>query len=56
MESNQIKLLLLGEENVGKTALYNKLRDGSFTEEYIPTIGIDFQIKNIAIDGVPTKI
>ena len=50
------KLMLIGSEHSGKTSLLSKYTGGVFNESYVPTIGIDFKIKYIDIDGVRAKL
>jgi len=51
-----IKLLLLGDSGVGKSCLLLRFSDDSFTPSFITTIGIDFKIKTIALDGTRIKL
>nr|ABP35527.1 ARF small GTPase [Ipomoea batatas] len=46
-----IKLLLIGDSGVGKSCLLLRFSDGSFTTSFITTIGIDFKIRTIELDG-----
>lgn len=46
----KLKIMLIGDSNVGKTSLLKKYCDNEFSQTYIPTIGIDFQIKNLNIN------
>ena len=39
-----LKILVLGEQSVGKTALLNRYFDNKFREIFITTIGIDYRI------------
>ena len=41
------KCLLIGNSGVGKSSLMYRLCEETFTETFIPTIGVDFKIKNI---------
>ena len=41
------KLILIGENEVGKTQILHRLNDEKFEEKYSPTFGIDFRIKSI---------
>ena len=41
------KLVIIGENEVGKTQLLHRLNDENFDEKYSPTFGIDFRIKTI---------
>jgi len=51
-----IKLLLIGDSGVGKSCLLLRFSDDSFTTSFITTIGIDFKIKTIDIDGKRVKL
>jgi len=51
-----IKLLLIGDSGVGKSCLLLRFSDDSFTPSFIATIGIDYKIKTIEIDGVKIKL
>jgi len=50
------KLLLLGNSTVGKSALMMRFSDDSFKASFISTVGIDFKMKTIVIDGKRVKI
>ncbi|KAL6011248.1 Ras-related protein RABE1c [Asimina triloba] len=54
-----IKLLLIGDSEsggVGKSCLLLRFSDGSFTTSFITTIGIDFKIRTIELDGKRIKL
>jgi len=50
------KLLLIGDSGVGKSSLLLRFSDDTWTEKYISTIGVDFKIKTIHIDGKLVKL
>jgi len=52
----QIKLLMIGDSGVGKTCLLLRYANDSFSPTFITTIGIDFKIKNVEIDGKRIKL
>lgn len=52
----QIKLLMIGDSGVGKTCLLLRYASESFSPTFITTIGIDFKIKNIQLDGKRIKL
>lgn len=53
----QIKLLIVGDEMTGKTPLLLKYADGTFNpNKIIKTIGIDFKIKTVLLDGKRVKL
>jgi len=51
-----IKLLMIGDSGVGKSCLLLRFSDDSFTTSFITTIGIDFKIKAVEIDGKRVKL
>uniref|UniRef100_A0A095B370 GTP-binding protein ypt2 n=1 Tax=Schistosoma haematobium TaxID=6185 RepID=A0A095B370_SCHHA len=50
------KLLLVGDSSVGKTNLLLRFSDNSFSKTFIATIGIDFKVRTIEIDGKKIKL
>jgi len=48
--------LLIGDSGVGKSCLLLRFSDDSFTTSFITTIGIDFKIKTIELDGKRIKL
>jgi len=50
------KLLLIGDSGVGKSCLLLRFADDSYTESYISTIGVDFKIRTIQLDGKTIKL
>ena len=51
-----IKLLLIGESGVGKSSLLLRFSEDTFNPMYITTVGIDFRVKNIELDGKKLKL
>lgn len=51
-----VKLLLIGDSGVGKSAILMRFADDSFTQSFITTIGIDFKIRTITLDGKRIKL
>jgi len=51
-----VKLLLIGDSGVGKSCLLLRFSEDSFTQTFITTIGIDFKIKNVTINGQKVKM
>ncbi|CAK4720815.1 unnamed protein product [Aphanomyces euteiches] len=51
-----VKLLLIGDSGVGKSCLLMRYSDDSFTTSFITTIGIDFKVKTIEVDGKRVKL
>lgn len=54
--SHLFKLLLIGDSGVGKSSLLLRFADNSYTGNYITTIGVDFKIRTITIDGQRVKL
>ena len=50
------KLLIIGESGVGKTCLLLRYTEDSFTANHLTTIGIDFKIKIINLNGQHIKL
>uniref|UniRef100_A0A8C3Y500 Ras-related protein Rab-13 n=1 Tax=Catharus ustulatus TaxID=91951 RepID=A0A8C3Y500_CATUS len=50
------KLLLIGDSGVGKTCLVIRFAEDNFSSTYISTIGIDFKIRTVDIDGKKIKL
>ncbi|KAI9848228.1 MAG: Nuclear control of ATPase protein 2 [Thelocarpon superellum] len=52
----QIKLLIIGDSGVGKSCCLLRFSEDSFTPSFITTIGIDFKIRTIELDGKRVKL
>ncbi|KAI8822456.1 GTP-binding protein ypt1, partial [Fimicolochytrium jonesii] len=50
------KLLLIGDSGVGKSCLLLRFADDTYTESYISTIGVDFKIRTIELEGKTVKL
>ena len=50
------QFLLLGNSEVGKTSLIRRYTNGIFKEEYISTIGIDYDSKKEIIDDINVQV
>lgn len=53
MEGNQIlvKLLSIGDKEVGKSCIIKRYCEGRFVQKYITTIGVDYGVKKMTISG-----
>ena len=51
-----IKLILIGDSNVGKTTLLYKYIDNENKEDITPTVGLENKVKTTEIKGIKTKI
>ena len=52
----KLKIMLIGDTNVGKTSLIKKYCNDEFSKNYISTIGIDFQVKYLNINKKKIKV
>lgn len=50
------KLLIIGDSGVGKSSLLLRFADNTFSGSYITTIGVDFKIRTIDIEGEKVKL
>ncbi|CAN8202074.1 unnamed protein product [Coccothraustes coccothraustes] len=46
-----LKLLLVGDSGVGKSSLLRRVTDGAFEPRQAPTVGIDFKVKKMVVEG-----
>ena len=51
-----LKLLLVGNSNVGKSSLLLRFADDAWSEEYMPTLGVDFKIRTIQFQDKVYKL
>ena len=51
-----MKVILVGESGVGKSTMLNVFCDKYYNDNYISTIGVDFKIKIIDINGKKIKL
>ena len=51
-----VKLLLIGDSGVGKSCLLLRFSDDQFTASFITTIGIDFKVKTVDLEGKRVKL
>jgi len=50
------KVLIIGDSGVGKTCLLLRFCENSFTTSHLATIGIDFKMKTIDVEGKRVKV
>ncbi|XP_034489864.1 ras-related protein Rab-35 [Drosophila innubila] len=53
---HMFKLLIIGDSGVGKSSLLIRFSDDTFSGSYITTIGVDFKIRTVMIDGLRVKL
>ena len=56
IKTKPLKLLLIGDSNVGKTSLLLRYLDNTFSDKYITTIGVEFKSKDITLNNKTYKI
>ncbi|TWW72205.1 Ras-related protein [Takifugu flavidus] len=50
------RLLMLGDSGVGKTCMLRRFTENEFDSSHISTIGIDFKMKTLEIDGLKVRV
>lgn len=50
------KIILVGDSDVGKTCMVQRFKSGIFIEKQQNTIGVDFTVRNLDIDGRKVKM
>ncbi|XP_044522582.1 ras-related protein Rab-18-like isoform X1 [Gracilinanus agilis] len=51
-----LKILIIGESGVGKSSLLLRITDDTFDPNISATIGVDFKVKTISVDGNKAKL
>ena len=51
-----LKILLIGDANVGKSSILFRFTDGAFDSEKPHTVGVDFKLKRVQRDGKIVKL
>ena len=50
------KYLVIGNSGVGKSCLLIRFTDDTWSDSYVTTIGVDFKIKTLDVDGKSVKL
>ncbi|KAJ7329103.1 hypothetical protein JRQ81_015277 [Phrynocephalus forsythii] len=50
------KIILIGDSNVGKTCVVQRFKSGHYSAKQQNTIGVDFTVRSLEIDGKTVKI
>lgn len=50
------KIVLIGDCGVGKTKVVQRFKTGNFIESHSNTIGVDFSMKTVNVDGKKVKV
>ncbi|XP_075262286.1 ras-related protein Rab-18-B-like [Convolutriloba macropyga] len=51
-----LKLLIIGDSGVGKSSLLLRFTDDNFDPDHAATIGVDFKVTNLTVNGNSTKL
>ena len=51
-----IQVVLIGDAGVGKTCAVQRFKHGIYVERHGNTIGVDFMLKTIEVDGKRIKV
>jgi Ras-related protein Rab-18 len=51
-----LKILIIGESGVGKSSILLRFTDDLFDAQQAATIGVDFKVKTLTVDGNKTKL
>ena len=49
-ECYKLKIIIIGDQSVGKTNIINRYVKGEFSHDYMITIGMDFLTCNLELD------
>ena len=55
-KEKKYKIVMLGDQNVGKTSIINRFKHNKFVGNIEPTLALDFQSKEIFIDNINVKL
>lgn len=50
------KIVLIGDCGAGKTCVVQRFKSGNFVERHGNTIGVDFSMKTVMVDGKKVKV
>lgn len=50
------KIIFIGDSNVGKTCIIHSFQSGEFRDQQHNTIGVDFTVHTMDIDGKRVKV
>ena len=56
MQDAMFKVIFFGDGGVGKTTLINRYLTGVFKSDSVITIGVDFHVKKLEIDGMRVSL
>jgi Ras-related protein Rab-1A len=56
MSENVFKILILGDAGVGKSCLLLRYTDDTYKDGFISTIGVDFKLKQLEVNGEQIRL
>lgn len=56
MDETTLKYLTIGDASVGKTCIMLRFAEEGFPTSTMPTIGVEYKTKRIAIKGRPMRL
>ena len=56
LDTLKFKLIVVGDQNTGKSCILNRFANNTFQENYQATIGLDFQTKNVTIHNQDIRL
>ena len=51
-----VKIVIVGDSGVGKTNILCRYCEDDFKPSYVSTIGVDFKLKIVQVEGVRIKL
>lgn len=56
LDGTIVKLIIIGDSSVGKTQMMLRFTDDTFSATTLSTVGVDFKVKEVPIEGVPYRV
>jgi small GTP-binding protein len=50
------KVLLIGDSGVGKSSLLRRYVDDEYSDSFVSTIGVDFRLRNVRLNGATVRL
>ena len=50
------KFIIIGESSVGKSCIIMRYTEDRFTDSFLTTVGVDFKVKEVSVDGQLVKL
>ena len=56
VEDQLLKVVVIGDSAVGKSNIVFRFTEGTFHDTHLATIGVDFRMKSLLVDGSKLKL